>query len=160
MRIAVLLLVVFPLLFYFFIPGAWLGGIRGISEQSRVIVRQTTTHQTVQPSDTVVAEVTFDREVVEHTLNPEQIRELKAFFLASTFTRSLSSTLIHNVANIESYNQFDILIYDEYFIAAHDSPLISITFGYFMGFRQSGNGWLRINNARWEEAILNILSLS
>jgi hypothetical protein len=53
-----------------------------------------------------------------------------------------------------------ILIRDDSFIAVHDTTMISVSWGYFSGFKQSGNGWIKINNSAWEDSILHILELS
>ena len=152
--VSVLLIIVVVVFFYFFIPGVWLGGIDDISPESHVIIKQITFTQ-----DSSGGELNFVDTVTEYDLNAEQIEMLKAFFRGSSFTRSLRGTLYHTITNIESYNTYDILIHDDNYIAVHDRVRISISWGYFSGFKQAGDGWIKINNPAWEDSILQILAL-
>ena len=153
--VSVLLIIAVVAFFYFFIPGAWIGGIDGISTESNVTITQWTRNQ-----DRNSVEPNFIETVTEYDLNAEQIEMLKQFLRSSSFTRSLKGTLYHSITNIESYSTYDIIINDESYTAVHDTPRISISWGYFSGFKPAGNRWIKINNTNWEESILEILALS
>ena len=137
---AVLLIIAVGAFFYFYIPGAWIGGISEISLESSVIIRRDTATKNQSG--------TFEHSITEYTLNADQINMLKELILGSSFSRTLGrSVLSHNTTNLENYNSFDIVIRDDSFIAVHDTTMISVSWGYFSGFKQSGNGWIKINNS-------------
>ena len=152
--VLVLLIIIISAFFYFFIPGAWIGGIDDISEESQVTIRQTT-----YTRDRSGDGINFSDTVQEYDLNAEQIEMLKEFIRSSSYTRTLISTLYNSLTNVESYNHYDIVIRDDNFIAVHDTTRISISWGYFSGLKQAGNGWIKINNSDWEDTILQILAL-
>ena len=149
---AACLLIVIGAFFYCYIPGAWIGGIAGISTESQVVIQRDTA--------TKDSSGNFKHTYTDYTLTAEQIEMLKEFIRGSSFTRSLRGTLYHNTTNMESYNTYDIIIRDDKFIAVHDGIRISISWGYFSGLKQSGNGWIKINNTNWEDSILQILAHS
>ena len=152
--IGALVLIAVGVFFYFFVPGSWIGGIDDISAESSVYITQTiwTLDNTLSalpptPTDTI------------YKLNAEQIEMLKDYIRGSVFTRTLRTVLYHQ-RNEKIYSTYEISIHDDNFIAAHDTVGISISGGYVTGFKQSGNGWLKINNSTWEESLLKILALS
>jgi predicted PurR-regulated permease PerM len=153
--VLVLLVIAISAFFYFFIPGAWIGGIDDISEESKVTIKQTT-----YTRDKSGDGINFTDTVSEYDLNAEQIAMLQEFIRRSSFTRTLKSTLYNSVTNVDNYNYYDIIIRDDNFMAVHDTTIISITWGYFSGFKQAGNGWIKINNPEWEDTISQILALS
>ena len=139
----------------FYIPGNKIGGIDTISSESQVIIRQNT--YTRKASDTGLD---FEHSVTEHELSAKQIEMLKEYLLKNGYTRSLRSLLTHNTTNMESYHLYDIVINDSGFVSLHNSTIISISWGYISGFRQSSAGWLKITDLNWEESILRILMSS
>ena len=153
--VTVCLFIAIAAFFYFFIPGAWIGGIDDISVESQVTITQWTRTQ-----DRNSVELNFIDTITEYDLNAEQIEMLKEFIRGSSFTRSLKGTLYHSITNIESYSTYDIVINDESYMAVHDTPRVSISWGYFSGFKQSGDRWIKINNSNWEDSILHILTHS
>ena len=148
----VFILIAIGAFFYFYIPGAWIGGIAEISTESQVVVLQ----------DTAIKDSSgrFEHTYTDYTLTADQIEMLKEFIHGSSFMRSLRGTLYHNTANIESYNTYEIIIRDDNFTAVHDGIRIGISWGYFSGFKQSGSGWIKINKSNWEDSILQILAHS
>jgi len=146
------LLIAIGAFFFFYIPGAWIGGIAEISTESHVVIQQDTA--------TKDSSGNLEHTYTDFTLTAEQIEMLKEFIHSSSFTRSLRGTLYHKTTDMESYNTYDIIIHDDNFIAVHDGIRIGISWGYFSGFKQSGNGWIKINNTNWEDSITQILAHS
>jgi len=150
--VAACLLIVIGAFFYFYIPGAWIGGIAEIAAESQVVIQQ---DAAAKDSDG-----NFEHTYTDYTLTRDQIEMLKEFIRGSSFTRLLKRTIYHNTTNMESYNTYDIIIRDDNFIAVHNGIRIGISWGYFSGLKRSGNGWIKINNTNWEDSILQILAYS
>jgi len=158
---AILLLIITSAVLFFFVPGAWFEEVADISPDSHVMIRQST-HTQIRSN----GEIFFVETITDYDLNAEQIEMLKAFIQNSNFTRSLRSILLHPTTNLDSYNTYDIFVSDIAIIRDENSVMmrngfrIGISWGYFSGFRQSGNGWIKISNSSWEDSIMQILALS